>query len=176
MTVAASRPDRFTSLVLNDICPQPASVGRARIVGAFAGDKPPFPSVEAYVEQVMLVYRPWLKAVPMETVAKSARWSLREVVGGYRPKFDPGVLRRLSTGDSATRDQDLLWPGFRNIDCPILLLRGELTDIVPTESVRLMQTAQPQLQVVEIPGVGHPPAFTEPASQKALENFFLRGR
>ncbi len=173
MTIAASQTDRFSSLALNDISPQPASPGTARIVDVFGGDKPPFPTVEAYVEQVVFAYRPWLRAMPVEAVAKSARWSLREVAGGFRPKFDPRVLGRLTGGDSASLDKDMLWRGFRNIACPILLLRGEQSDIVSTESVRLMQTARPQLQVVEIPGVGHVPALNEPASQKALEHFFL---
>ena len=176
MTVAGSQPERFASLVLNDISPEPTSAGRARILATFGGDKPPFPTVEAYVEQVVFAYRPYLRALPMETVAKTARWSLREVEGGFRPKFDPGVLGRLSVKDGATLDKEMLWEGFRNVHCSMLLLRGELSDVVSPESVRSMKTARPQLQVVEIPGVGHTPALTEPASRKALEGFFLRAR
>jgi pimeloyl-ACP methyl ester carboxylesterase len=172
MTIGASQPDRLASLVLNDISPEPADAGIARILATFGGDKPPFPTVEAYVDQVVFAYRPWLRALPMETVAKTARWSLREVEGGFRPKFDPHVLGRVSVGERAIRAKDMLWQGFRNVTCPMLLLRGEQSDIVSTAAVRLMQAARPQLQVVEIPGVGHVPALTEPAARKALERFF----
>jgi len=104
----------------------------------------------------------------------TVRWNLREVDGGFRPKFDPAVLTRLTAGDGAARHKEMLWEGFRNIECPMLLLRAELSDVVSPESVRLMQAARPQLQVVEIPAVGHPPALTEAASQKAFERFFLQ--
>jgi pimeloyl-ACP methyl ester carboxylesterase len=173
MTMAASQPDRFASLVINDISPEPANAGVARIVAVHGGEKPPFPTAEAYVEQVVFAYRPYLRALPMEAVVRNVRWNLREVEGGVRPKFDPAVLSRLSGGDGTSGAKEMLWQGFRSVACPMLLLRAELSDVVSPESVRLMQAAQPQLQVVEIPDVGHPPALTESASKKALEQFFL---
>ena len=173
MTMAASQPDRFASLVINDISPEPANSGVARILALHGGDKPPFPTAETYLEQVVFAYRPYLRALPVEAVLRNVRWNLREVEGGVRPKFDPAVLARLGGGDGTSGAKEMLWQGFRNVVCPMLLLRAELSDIVSPEIVQLMQAARPQLQVVEIPGVGHAPALTEPTSKKALEQFFL---
>ena len=173
MIIGVSQSERFAGVVINDISPEPANAGIARILALHGGDKPPFPTAEAYVEQVVFAYRPYLRALPMEAVLKNVRWNLREVEGGVRPKFDPNVLARLSAGDASSGAKEMLWQGFRNLTCPILLLRAELSDIVSPESVRLMQAARPQLQVAEIPDVGHAPALTEPASKQALEQFFL---
>ena len=172
MTIAERHPERLGRVALNDISPEHAGAGLARIGKVIGGERPAFPSVEAYVEQVLFAYAPHVKALPMDMVVKSARWHLREVEGGLRPKFDPRALRRL--GDQAALEEGtrMLWRGFRAMRGPLLLLRGERSDILLPEAARRMQEAQPAMRLVEIPGVGHAPTLVEPAARQALEAFF----
>ena len=171
MTIAASHPERLASVALNDISPEQAGAGLARIAEVFGAERPPLPSVEAYVEQVLLVYARRMKALPREMLVQAARWHLRPVPGGFRPKFDPRALRRLGDEAALAAGTEMLWRGFRALRCPLLLIRGKLSDILLPEAVRLMQAAQPAMKVVEVPGVGHPPALVEPAAQQALAAF-----
>ena len=67
--------------------------------------------------------------------------------------------------------REVCWKGYRALTCPILLIRGAETDLLAPESVEEMQR-QPQLTVVEVPGVGHAPSLGEPEAAAALSRFF----
>jgi pimeloyl-ACP methyl ester carboxylesterase len=172
MALSVEHAHRLASLAINDISPESTATGLARIVSVFGGDRPPFATVEAFVEEVLYVYAPRLKTLPMETLASSARWSLRAVDGGFRPKFDPRALSALAAANLQEDNSRMLWNGFRKLDCPLLILRAEQSDILTSEALRRMREAQPRAQAVEVPGVGHAPALIEPEAQRALTAFF----
>lgn len=46
-----------------------------------------------------------------------------------------------------------------NVKCPTLLLRGAESDIIPARAVDVMRQSLPELECVEIPGVGHAPSL-----------------
>jgi pimeloyl-ACP methyl ester carboxylesterase len=171
MAFASRYADRLASLVLNDITPIASSEGRSRILQTMATAAELFPTLEAYVERVLFAYVPSLRAVPMEAVARGARWHLRKAPGGFRVKFDPRVLQILT--NQPLVEQELLWDGLRKAECPLLLLRGEQSDIVTREAVQSMRQAKPEMKFVEVPGVGHAPALVERISQTALSSFFV---
>jgi pimeloyl-ACP methyl ester carboxylesterase len=67
-----------------------------------------------------------------------------------------------------------LWDAFRAVSMPCLLLRGALSDVLPTHLVAQMQAVKPDLQVAEIPNRGHAPLLNEPEARAALEEFLAR--
>lgn len=171
MTVAANEPRRFASAVFNDISPNPCPAGLARIVAAYTGGPRPFASVDAFVDQVLGVYAPRIKALPKDAAAAIARWFVREADGGFLPKFDGRALQRLVALDKLPDQSEMLWRGLRGLNCPLLLLRAEKSDILAQDAARAMQAALPQARLVEIPRATHPPALIEPEAQIALEAF-----
>jgi pimeloyl-ACP methyl ester carboxylesterase len=171
MTVAASQPGRLASAVFNDISPEPCPAGLARIASVFAGGQRPLPSVEAFWEQILGVYAPRIKSLPREAAIAIARWFVREADGGWQPKFDARALQRLVELDNVPQHSQTLWQGFRKLDCPVLLLRAEHSDILSPEAARAMQTTRPLANFAEIRGAWHPPALIEPDAQTALKKF-----
>ncbi|HEX6218095.1 MAG TPA: alpha/beta hydrolase, partial [Sphingomicrobium sp.] len=67
------------------------------------------------------------------------------------------------------------WFLFKRLarSAPVLLIRGELSDLLSSEIADKMERRAPSLRRVEIPRVGHAPMLTEKPAVEAI-NAFLR--
>jgi pimeloyl-ACP methyl ester carboxylesterase len=54
---------------------------------------------------------------------------------------------------------------------PLMVIRGDLTDILSLETLAEMQRRRPQMQAVHVPDVGHAPMLDEPAARSAIVTF-----
>jgi pimeloyl-ACP methyl ester carboxylesterase len=68
------------------------------------------------------------------------------------------------------------WSQFRAMNMPILLLRGDLSDVLPLKLAKQMKQAQPTMRVTSVHDRGHAPFLDEPESMAALESFLERNR
>ena len=68
----------------------------------------------------------------------------------------------------------MLWKAFTAIACPILVVRGEQSDLLSASTAAEMANRNPHAQVVEIKGVGHAPTFMS-ADQIDIAAQFLTG-
>jgi len=66
-----------------------------------------------------------------------------------------------------------LWAIWDAVQCPVLVLRGEHSDLLSRETTEAMQRRGPPVEVVEIPDVGHAPTFMA-AEHIALAKDWLR--
>ncbi|MFT5136631.1 MAG: pimeloyl-ACP methyl ester carboxylesterase [Arenicella sp.] len=83
--------------------------------------------------------------------------------------YDPKIAEPLNDADNNTVAPNL-WPVFDQIcNKPMLLVRGELSDILEPECVQMMRQKNTNLEVPEIPNVGHAPMLSEPAAKSAIE-------
>ena len=68
-----------------------------------------------------------------------------------------------------------LWPVFEAAAAvPMLVIRGELSDILAADCVTRMGERDPDLETVEVPRVGHAPMLTEPEALRAIDAFLGR--
>ena len=65
-----------------------------------------------------------------------------------------------------------LWHAFKQIHIPMLIVRGGDSDLLSAKTVARMCKDNPYLRSIEIPGVGHAPAFVK-AEQIALAKEFF---
>ncbi len=78
--------------------------------------------------------------------------------GRYHLLYDPGIVRAFRAGLL----YDLtLWRYWDAIRCPVLLLRGEHSDLLPEDTAEEMARRNPKTELVEIPGCGHAPALLD---------------
>jgi pimeloyl-ACP methyl ester carboxylesterase len=167
MTMAASGAWPLAGVVLNDIGPELDPVGLARI-GEYVGQGGSFAT--------------WMHA---------AR-HLREMAGAAHPDYAMsdwlGFAKRVMCVGSSGRiafDYDMkiaepfaapeavvpgdLWPAFRALaGNPLLVLRGELSDLLSAATLDRMQAEIPAAETVTVPRVGHPPTLAEPESLDAI--------
>jgi len=63
------------------------------------------------------------------------------------------------------------WAAFQAIRAPVLLIRGAESDVLDRSTAERMVAEHPRCRLVEVPGIGHAPALTEPEAYEALERF-----
>jgi len=147
--LAAQPGNPIRRLVLNDAAPFLSKAGLQRIA-SYVGLDPVFPSLEA-METVLrknyAAFGPLTDEQMRRMTEASAR---RRPEGGYGFAYDPRI--------APPADVDL-WPLWDAISCPVLLLRGAISDLVTAEAAREMARRGPRAKVVEFPGVGHAPAL-----------------
>lgn len=168
MNLAANHPDSVSRLVINDIGPEIAPEGMARIRG-FVGDAPTaFADMKAVVSHHKEVYGGnMLMGASNDEVADFARWNVRlSDTGLYVWKMDPAV--RTMSAPPPSEDP---WDTFRKIKCPVLVLRGAESDVLSAATAKRMTEEIDNCTVVEVAGVGHAPLLNEPEAEAALESF-----
>jgi pimeloyl-ACP methyl ester carboxylesterase len=70
-----------------------------------------------------------------------------------------------------------LWPAFNSLaGIPSLVVHGELSDLLTVETVAAMKAANPLLESVTVPGVGHAPTLDEPEAVEAIDRLLERVR
>lgn len=100
--------------------------------------------------------------------------------GGYRLRYDPGIRDNLRghadpefpLGPNFLAGIDL-WSTWKEIRCPMLVLRGADSDVLSRETVARMQGLKPDLQVLDLEGIGHAPALMSADQIGAVRSFLL---
>lgn len=161
---------RISHLVLNDNAPalEAAAIERIR---AYAGQPPAFATVselEAFLRRVYAPYG-WISDDGWRRMTETSARRLPD--GRITPHYDPAIVRQFHRAV----DDYALWPAYESLTIPVLVLRGEHSDLVSRATVEQMTVRGPKATVVEIPGCGHAPALNVPA-QWNLVRSFIEGR
>jgi pimeloyl-ACP methyl ester carboxylesterase len=168
---AGSYPDRVERMVLNDIGPDVDPKGIARISG-YVGEAP---AEFADLGEVGAYYRehyPPMRNLPEQQLLEQVKWSVKPAPNGKLTwKMDPQV-RKPIRGGAAARPLDM-WVPFTRIAAPVLVVRGADSDILSRATVNQMKSVIRNVEVVEVPGVGHAPSLTEPEALAALKKFLV---
>ena len=168
MAMAAARPSLFRAIVLNDIGPELGGSG-TEFVRRFVGHDASFPDIDAAVAYLRTVLPPLSLDGVAAWRAMAALTYAPDGDGRLRPLWDTRIARLIN---GTIPD---LWPMFGGLaHIPVLLIRGEVSDILLPETVRRMQAVRPDMVVTTLPGVGHAPTLTEPDIVCALRAF-IRG-
>jgi pimeloyl-ACP methyl ester carboxylesterase len=165
MLLAAKRGSPIRRLVLNDVGPFVPWSALIRLKG-HVGSQTRFADygeVEAYVRHACSSFGP-LDDEFWQHLAQHA--AVLEEDGGYRLRYDPAISRglpvhldpELPIGPEFLRGIDL-WSAWDAVECPVLVLRGAESEVLPRETAEEMQRRKPNVKVVEFAGVGHVPAL-----------------
>ena len=172
MALAARHIDLIAAAVINDIGPVLSEKGLARIAG-YAGKTA---SLASWNEAACYVRDINLCAFPDNSDAEWDKWARRafeqDGEGRLAPRYDPNIAIALQTGK--LRSTSLAGRmAFRRLarERPVLLVRGELSDLLEPRQSDWMRRAAPGMQYVEVPQVGHAPMLTEPAALEAIARF-----
>lgn len=171
MLMGALDPHRYRALILNDVGPEVDPAGLARIasyVGAPA-------SVSNWSEAAEYCRRTNGHAFPgyaEEDWQAFARKLFAPAADGTpRLAYDPAIASGLAGPEPSAVPPDLwpVWDALRPL--PILVIRGELSDILSRETLDSMASRHPGLSIADVPGVGHAPMLDEPAAIEAIDAF-----
>lgn len=169
MLLAATQPGRLVGAVLNDVGPELEAAGLARIrdyIGAGGSQPTWIHAARAFGELNAAVYpgyhiHDWLRL--------TKRTHRLTAEGRIVTDYDKQIAAPLRVPNGGDAGVDL-WPAYRALGgVPLLLLRGELSDILGRAAAAKMTAELPQARLVEIPGVGHAPTMDEPEALAAID-------
>ena len=165
---AGTHPARVTRLVVIDIGPEIAPAGRTRVGGVMAMAPERFATVDEALAYARANNPRYADAMLRHRTEHALR---RLPAGGFTWKYDRGLRQLVRSGRWS--DPIDLWPAWRALTCPTLLVRGGESDILSAAIAKTMVEAQPNTRYVEIPGAGHTVPGDQPeAFLKLLREFF----
>lgn len=167
-------PLTLKGAVVNDIGPAYESAGLERIMAYVGSDHP----VDSWAEadaQIEQSYMPGsYPRADAATWRKIARTSFKRGEDGrLHVSWDP----RLAEGLRAQQnDADFdLWALFGSLKRkPLLLVRGETSDLLSEETAREMQARHDAMGLVTVAGTPHAPTLDEPECVKAIDEFLTQ--
>ncbi len=168
MVMAAAQPSLIGALVLNDIGPVVDSTGLARI-SAYVG-RVPLPGSWADAAKMMRdLNRRAFPEVSIEEWGDVARQWYNERNGRPAPSYDPKLANALSVLDGP---MPALWPQFEALKrVPLLVLRGEHSDILSAATVEEMRRRHPRFAAVTVPAQGHAPLLRDAPAIASVRRF-----
>jgi pimeloyl-ACP methyl ester carboxylesterase len=172
MMMAVLRPCAIGAVVLNDIGPVLEREGLARIV-AYVGRIP----LPANWSEAAILVREMNKRhfpdVPDEQWQEFAHaWFNEDARGLPVPGYDPQISKAFSPMDGPLPE---LWPQFGALArVPVLVLRGEHSDLLSGHTVEEMRARHPRLTAITVPGQGHAPLLKDAPTIGAIAEFFAR--
>jgi pimeloyl-ACP methyl ester carboxylesterase len=169
MTVAAMAPQRIAATILNDVGPDVDASGVERIL-SYVGKDRRFKSWDEAAEAIAANYGAQFDRYTHEDWVKMAKRNCREDNGEIRFDYDMAIAEPFkTTGPTPHVD---LWPLFEALARkPLLVVRGEKSDLLTAATAAKMQSVAPDARVAVVPGVGHAPELNEPEAVAAIDEF-----
>jgi pimeloyl-ACP methyl ester carboxylesterase len=154
------RPEAIACAVLNDIGPAIEPGGLMRIK-SYVGKLSQPASIEDGGEMLRRLFGAQFTSLTTDDWTAFSRRTFEERNGKLVASYDPGLARNLTDLEI---DQPLppLWEQFDGLArVPLMVIRGENSDLLSRETVAAMRQRRPDLQLVEVPGQGHAPLLME---------------
>ena len=167
MLMAQGQPGRMAAVVMNDIGPVVEPVGLERISG-YVGQGRSYPTWVHAARGLEAVHG---AAFPDYDLDQWLDMAKRTMVvsqnGRITFDYDMAIAEPFSKPGNAAPSN--LWLAFEALaGVPMLLVRGELSDLISSDTVRQMEVRNPALRVLTVPRVGHAPTLDEPEVRAAI--------
>lgn len=168
MRLATTHPARLSGVVLNDIGPEVAPDGLARIMD-YVGQAPAFNDYDGAAQGLQAAYAASFPGVTL------ARWRLQAELmwteragGGLGLRYDPRLRDALIAQADAGPAPDL-WGMFDHLArLPLAVIRGANSDLLSAQTLTRMQARAPAMHAVTVPDRGHVPFLDEAPSLAAI--------
>jgi len=173
MLTAVEAPARIAGAVINDVGPELAPEGIARIAGYVgaraAGANGAAESLDAAIAQIRAVNEVAFPGRDLPFWEKFARRTFaQQTDGSWTLAYDPNIGRALLEAGPAPD----LWAPFAALEpIPTLVIRGAISDLLTAPIIEKMRAARPGFAYCEVLNVGHAPTLTEPDAWDAIGRF-----
>ncbi len=168
MLLAAKNPDRIAGAVLNDIGPHvdPEGIDRIR---EYVGQGRSYPSWMHAARSLQEVHGEAHPGFELEDwLAAAKRGMVVQQNGRIAFDYDMGIAEPFQEDDGAAPPD--LWPALEALKSrPVLIVRGELSDLLSVDTLAKMQQHLPDASSATVPNVGHAPMLDEPEAATAID-------
>jgi pimeloyl-ACP methyl ester carboxylesterase len=172
----AGLPDSPVSkMVINDVGPRLDAAALTRI-GSYVGKSVRFASLDEAVDYVAAVAAPFgLRS--REEWRELTEPALRQDGDAWVLHYDPLIAVPFAavTPQSAAAGEAAMWKLYDAIACPTLITRGEISDLLTSETAEDMTRRGPRARLVQFAGIGHAPMFFHDDQIAVVRDFLLQG-
>lgn len=172
MGIAADHSDRIAGVMLNDIGPELDSTGIDRIM-TYVGQPARFADWDEAARQFEQRHGEVHPSYGQAQWRAYARRVCRETEQGIEFDYDLRIAEPFNqSGGGVAPDS---WPLFRALaGRPVLVLRGESSDLLSQSTLERMEREIPDVETVTVPGVAHAPDLDEPEAAAAIARLLDR--
>ncbi len=165
MEAAAATASPVRRLVLNDVGPYvPASA--LRRIRDYAAQDWEFSDQDALEAHLREIHAPFGRLTDAQW-AHLARHSARALPDGrVAMHYDPALARTMRSFIPTDLDYAAMW---RRIHVPILVLRGESSDVLPKRT--FLRMGESGARTITVPDTGHAPALMDAETIGVIEDF-----
>ena len=169
MVIAATAPQRIAAAIINDVGPDVDPAGIDRIL-SYVGKDQRFKDWDDAADTIAANYGIKFDRFTHDDWVAMAKRNCREENGEIRFDYDMAIVEPFRTAGPVPEVD--LWPLFAALGTkPLLVVRGEKSDLLTAETAARMQTVAPHMKLAIIPGVGHAPELGEPEAVAAIGEF-----
>lgn len=174
MLMASEYATPVRRLVLNDFGAR-VSASALRRIGAYLGKHWRFSSIDALEAHLRDIHAPFGKLTDGQWRHLAVHSAAPDLAGGVRFHFDPAIGIRFALPIYL---DVVLWQLWDRIDCPVLVLRGEDSDLLSAATTAEMRHRGlagrgGMVSVAEIPECGHAPSLMQDAQISLVKNFLF---
>jgi len=170
MLLAVMRPGILRSVILNDIGPVIEGQGLVRIRNALEKHRHPKTWEDAEASFVRFG-RLQFPSLSERQWREEAGRIFQQENGKVIPRYDTKILKTLKDINFDVRLADM-WPQFAALTkIPLMTIRGEHSDILSLETLEIMQTFHPDMQVEHVKGQGHSPRLGTAGLPEIISQF-----
>ncbi len=169
MGLAGMENAPIRKLVLNDVGTFISEVA-LREIAAYLGEKPHFSDLidaRKYFETNYASYGP-LTSEQIDHLSEHGVWALES--GGYKTACDDAIIDRFI--DHSLKDVDL-WPYWDLVHSPVLVIRGEYSQVLSAKEMAKMAASRRGVRAVEFPLCGHAPSLMHPDHIRTIRQWLL---
>ena len=167
MAIAAIAPLRIAASILNDVGPELTAGGLERI-RSFVGKDVRFATWDEAAEAIAANNRRLPQSYSHDDWVEMAHRVCREDKGEIIFDYDMAIALPFETHGPVPKVD--LWPLFKALgQKPLLVVRGEQSDLLSADALEKMHEAVPGMKSVTVPGVGHAPTLDEPEALEAID-------
>lgn len=177
MMLAAEQATPIRRLVLNDFGAR-LSASALRRIGGYLTYSWKFESIEGVEAHLRNTLAPFGKLSDSQWRTLALHSAVPDSSGGLRPHFDPAIGARFAIPNWL---DIVLWTLWDKIECPVLILRGENSDLLSSDTVKLMlgrgaAAKAGKVSAIEIAGCGHAPALLDAEQVRVVQKFLFSDR
>lgn len=166
MLLAGTENSPIRRLVVNDVGPFIPLPALKRI-GTYVSAEPFFADATEIERHLRKIYAPF-GFLSDEDWGHLAAHSWRRLPDGKLAlAHDPAIGQNFM----ALKEDVNFWNIYDRIRCPVLLLRGALSDILSAETAEEMTRRGPHADLLEFPNTGHAPALMDQTQITAIKKF-----
>lgn len=176
LLMAASPNSPIRRLVLNDFGARISAAALGRI-GTYLRKDWRFGTLEEADAHLRDIHAPFGKLTDSQWRHLAEHSTVEAGDGTLRFHYDPGLAMRFAV---PLLFDVVLWPLWEAIECDVLILRGEASDLISAATVAEMQrrgraARAGRVRAAELAGCGHAPALMDAAQSKLVREFLMPG-